>query len=86
MLRTSSKNFLLARFPIGITGLAASFTGQLSRIFSPKWIILTGLFLCMVANILLALGGGQPDDYWSYVFPALVLGGFGIALTFVHTK
>ncbi|OAX36158.1 hypothetical protein K503DRAFT_322947, partial [Rhizopogon vinicolor AM-OR11-026] len=73
-------------FPIGITGFAASFTGPLSRIFSPKWIILTGLFLSMVASILLALGGGQPEDYWSYVFPALVLGGSGVMLTFVHTN
>jgi hypothetical protein len=78
--------FLLTRFPIGITGFAASFTGPLSRIFSAKWIILTGIFLSMIASILLALGGGQPEDYWMYVFPALVLGSSGVMLTFVHTK
>ncbi|OJA15237.1 hypothetical protein AZE42_12587 [Rhizopogon vesiculosus] len=63
-----------------------SFTGSLSRIFSPKWIILTGLFLCMVSTILLALGGGKPEDYWSYVFPALVLGGSGAMLIYTHTN
>ncbi|OJA11344.1 hypothetical protein AZE42_04924 [Rhizopogon vesiculosus] len=72
--------------PMGIIAIAASFTGPLSRVFSPKWIILTGLFLSMVASILLALGGGQPEDYWSYVFPALALGSLGVMLTYLHTK
>ncbi|OAX36161.1 MFS general substrate transporter [Rhizopogon vinicolor AM-OR11-026] len=72
--------------PIGIMAVAMSFTGSLSRIFSPKWIILTGLFLCMVSTILLALGGGKPEDYWSYVFPASVLGGSGGMLIYTHTN
>ena len=67
-------------------GFAASFTGPLYRIFSPKWIILTGLFLCMVAAVLLALGGGEPEDYWPYVFPALALGTVGAMLTHLQTK
>ncbi|KAG2357942.1 major facilitator superfamily domain-containing protein [Suillus spraguei] len=60
--------------PLGIVAFAASCTGSLSRIYSPKWIILTGLSLCMVATLLLALGGGKPENYWPFVFPAFVLG------------
>ncbi|KAG1744988.1 major facilitator superfamily domain-containing protein [Suillus paluster] len=73
-------------FPIGIVAFAMSFTGSLSRIFSPKWIILTGLSLCMVATILLALGGGKPQDYWPYIFPAFSLGSAGVMLTYTHTN
>ncbi|KAG1718959.1 major facilitator superfamily-domain-containing protein [Suillus lakei] len=72
--------------PLGIVAFAASCTGSLSRIFSPKWIILTGLSLCMVATLLLALGGGKPENYWSYVFPAFVLGSAGVMVTFSHTN
>ncbi|KAG1743460.1 major facilitator superfamily domain-containing protein [Suillus lakei] len=72
--------------PLAILALAASFTGSLSRIFSPKWIILTGLSLCMVGTILLALGGGRPENYWPYVFPGFVLGTTGSMLTFTHTN
>ncbi|KAG9312486.1 major facilitator superfamily domain-containing protein [Chiua virens] len=32
-------------FPIGVVAIAISFTGALSRVFSPKWIILTGVSL-----------------------------------------
>jgi nitrate/nitrite transporter NarK len=81
-----NQNILLARLPIGIVGFAASFTGPLARICSPKWIILTGLSLCLVATVLLALGGGKPDDYWPYVFPAFVLGSAGNMLTYSHAK
>ena len=63
-----------------------SFTGSLSRIFSPKWIILTGLFMVAVATVLLALGGGRPEDYWPYIFPAFSLGSAGAMLTYTHTK
>ncbi|KAG1718127.1 major facilitator superfamily domain-containing protein [Suillus paluster] len=73
-------------FPIGIIALTMSFTGSLSRIFSPKWIILTGLSLCMVATVLLALGGGNPQDYWPYIFPAFTLGSGGAMLAYTHTN
>jgi hypothetical protein len=82
----SLKMFSHTRFPIGITAFAMSFTGSLSRIFSPKWIILTGLSLCMAATVLLALGGGKPQDYWLYIFPAFSLGSAGVMLTYTHTK
>ncbi|KAG0704079.1 major facilitator superfamily domain-containing protein [Suillus ampliporus] len=73
-------------FPIGILSFAMSFTGPLSRIFSPKWIILTGLSLCMIATILLALGGGNPQGYWPYIFPAFTLGSAGAMLTYTHAN
>ncbi|KAG2065909.1 hypothetical protein BDR04DRAFT_1059992, partial [Suillus decipiens] len=72
-------------FPIGVTSFAMGFTGSLSRIFSPKWIILTGLSFCMVATVLLALGGG-PQDYWPYIFPAFSLGSAGAMLTYTHNR
>ncbi|OJA09891.1 hypothetical protein AZE42_06756 [Rhizopogon vesiculosus] len=73
-------------FPIGVLAFATSFTGPLSRILSPKWIILTGLSLCMIATVLLALGGGKPEDYWPYIFPAFSLGTMGAMLTYTHTN
>ncbi|KAF8839739.1 MFS general substrate transporter [Paxillus ammoniavirescens] len=72
--------------PIGVAAFATSFTGSLSRVFSPKWLILTGLSLLVVATTLLALGGGQPDQYWPYVFPAFALGSTGAMLTYTHTN
>ncbi|KAF8833263.1 MFS general substrate transporter [Paxillus ammoniavirescens] len=45
-------------FPIGVMAFSASFTGSLSRIFSPKWLILTGLSFLVVATTLLVFGGG----------------------------
>ncbi|KAG2072282.1 MFS general substrate transporter [Suillus decipiens] len=73
-------------FPLGIMAFVMSFTGSLSRIFSPKWIILTGLSFCMVATVLLALGGGKPQDYWLYIFPAFALGSAGAMVTYTHTN
>ncbi|KAG2363374.1 major facilitator superfamily domain-containing protein [Suillus spraguei] len=70
--------------PLGIVAFTASCTGSLSRIYSPKWIILTGLPLCMVATLLLALGGGKPENYWPFVFPAFVLGSTGVMVAFSH--
>ncbi|KAG1788948.1 major facilitator superfamily domain-containing protein [Suillus plorans] len=72
--------------PLGVAAFFMSFTGSLSRIFSPKWIILTGLFFGMVATVLMALGGGKPEDYWPYIFPALSLGSAGFMLTYTHTN
>ena len=79
-------NLLFNRLPLGIVAFAASFTGPLSRMFSPKWIILTGLSLSLAATVLMALGGGNPEDYWPYIFPAFILGTAGAMLTYTHTK
>ncbi|KAJ8592752.1 MFS general substrate transporter [Rhizopogon salebrosus TDB-379] len=73
-------------FPLGIMGFAASFTGPLSRTFSPKWIILAGLFLCMVSTVLVALGGGKPEDYWSYILPAFVIGTVGVMMAHIQAN
>ncbi|EGN97457.1 hypothetical protein SERLA73DRAFT_110686 [Serpula lacrymans var. lacrymans S7.3] len=72
-------------FPIGVTAFAMSFTGPLSRVYSPKWIILTGLSLVVIATTLIALGGG-PDAYWPFIFPAFAIGSAGAMLTFTHTN
>lgn len=74
------------RLPLAIIAFTASFTGSLSRIFSPKWIILTGLSLCMIGTILLAIGGGRPENYWPCIFPGFALGTTGTMLIFTHTK
>ncbi|KAH7929188.1 MFS general substrate transporter [Leucogyrophana mollusca] len=73
-------------FPIGVLAFAMSFTGSLSRVFSPKWIILTGLTLLIISTTLIAIGGGNPDQYWPYIFPAFALGSAGAMLTYTHTN
>ncbi|KAF9220761.1 MFS general substrate transporter [Gyrodon lividus] len=73
-------------FPIGVLAFATSFTGSLSRVFSPKRIILTDLTLLAVATTLLALGGGKLGQYWPFVFPAFTLGSAGAMLTYTHTN
>ncbi|KAF8123556.1 major facilitator superfamily domain-containing protein [Boletus edulis] len=72
--------------PVGVAAIIASCTGSLSRQFSPKWIILTGYSLTAVANVLCAVGGGRPEDYWTYIFPAFILGSAGASLTYAHTS
>ncbi|KDQ57949.1 hypothetical protein JAAARDRAFT_193433 [Jaapia argillacea MUCL 33604] len=71
--------------PIGVMAFAMSFTGPLSRVISPKWLILTGQGLMMIACVLLALAD-TPDKYWPMVFPAFVLGSTGAMLTFTHNN
>ncbi|KAG9310787.1 major facilitator superfamily [Chiua virens] len=73
-------------FPIGAASFAMSFTGSLSRVFNPKWIILTGLSMVAVGTALIAVGGSQPEDYWTHVFPAFIIGSAGTMLTFSHTN
>ncbi|KAF8129729.1 major facilitator superfamily domain-containing protein [Boletus edulis] len=72
--------------PIGVAGFGISFTGSLSRVYSPKWIILTGYSLVAMATVLCAVGGSQPDGYWPYIFPAFTLGSAGAMLTYTHTN
>lgn len=64
---------------------ALSFTGPLSRVINPKWIILTGQSLMIIGTILLAFAD-TADKYWPFVFPAFVLGSAGAMLTYTHTK
>lgn len=71
--------------PIGVLAFAMSFTGSLSRVINSKWIILFAESILIVATILLAFAD-SPGRYWSFVFPAFVLGSAGAMLTYTHTK
>ncbi|KAI0631643.1 MFS general substrate transporter [Trametes polyzona] len=71
--------------PIGVLAFAMSFTGSLSRVINPKWIILTGEGMCIIATVLLAFADG-PERYWPFIFPAFVLGSAGAMLTYTHTN
>ncbi|KAF8129735.1 major facilitator superfamily domain-containing protein [Boletus edulis] len=72
--------------PIGVAAFMMSFTGSLSRLSSPKWMILAGYSMVALATILLAVGGSQPEGYWPYIFPAFVVGSAGAMLTYTHTN
>jgi len=71
--------------PIGAMAFAMSFTGALSRVINPKWIIITGQLLVMIATLLLVFADG-PDRYWSFVFPAFTIGSAGAMLCYTHTN
>ncbi|KAI9059413.1 MFS general substrate transporter [Trametes sanguinea] len=71
--------------PIGVLAFAMSFTGSLSRVINPKWIVLFAEGLCLVATVLLAFAD-RPDRYWPFIFPAFVLGSAGAMLTYTHTN
>ena len=58
---------------------------SLSSRFSPKYVLLSAQGLLVVATILLALADG-PNKYWTYVFPAFVIGSCGAMLSYTHTK
>jgi hypothetical protein len=38
----------------------------------------------MVATVLVAIGGGKPEDYWPYVFPAFVMGTVGLMMAYIQ--
>jgi nitrate/nitrite transporter NarK len=63
----------------------ASFTGSLSRVINPKWMIITGQLLVIIATLLLAFAD-RADRYWSFVFPGFVMGSTGAMLCYTHTK
>ncbi|OSD00393.1 MFS general substrate transporter [Trametes coccinea BRFM310] len=71
--------------PIGVLAFSMSFTGSLSRFINPKWIILFGETLCLIATLLLAFAD-RPDRYWPFIFPAFILGSAGAMLTYTHTN
>ncbi|KAI0654324.1 MFS general substrate transporter [Cubamyces menziesii] len=71
--------------PIGVLAFAMSFTGSLSRVINPKWIILFAEGMCIIATVLLAFAD-RPERYWSFIFPAFVLGSAGAMLTYTHTN
>ena len=71
---------------MGVTAFAMSLTGALSRVFSPKWIIISGFSMMTMSTVLLAVGGGRPENYWPYIFPAFSVGSAGAMLVYTHTK
>ncbi|KAM5541656.1 hypothetical protein V8D89_004846 [Ganoderma adspersum] len=71
--------------PIGVLAFAMSFTGSLSRVINSKWIILSGEGMCSIATILFAFAD-SPERYWSFIFPAFVLGSAGAMLAYTHTN
>src|SRR5207245_2173960 len=74
------------RLPMGVIAFPISFTVVLSKFISPKWIILLGLSLQAIGTVLFALGGGHPDQYWTFIFPGFTIGSGGSMLVFTHTK
>ncbi|RDX44326.1 MFS general substrate transporter [Lentinus brumalis] len=81
----SAISMAIHMIPNGALAFAVSFTGSLSRVINPKWIILFGEGLCIISTTLFALAD-TPDKYWSYIFPALVLGSSGAMLTYTQTN
>ncbi|KAI0065064.1 MFS general substrate transporter [Artomyces pyxidatus] len=71
--------------PSSVMAFLISFTGPLAHRISPKWLILFGQLLLIIASILLTFADGE-DKYWSLDFPAFVLGSSGAQLTFTHTN
>lgn len=71
--------------PIGVTAFISSFTSSLAKHIESKWLILPGLGFTVIANILLVFADG-PDKYWPFVFPAFVIGTFGMMVAFTHTN
>lgn len=72
--------------PVGMIAFTTSFSGGLARVINPKWITLLGLSMLALATTVLALAGGEADQYWPFVFPAFLLGSAGAMLTFIHTN
>lgn len=73
------------RLPIGAMAFLTSFTGSLSRVINPKWIIITGQLLVMISTLLLAFAD-RADRYWPFAFPGLAIGSTGAMLCYTHTK
>ncbi|GJE88722.1 MFS general substrate transporter [Phanerochaete sordida] len=75
----------LRMIPSGVVTFCMALTGPLARRISPKWIILTGMGLMIVANILFAYADG-PARYWPLALPAIVLGDAGAMLAYTHAN
>lgn len=70
---------------MGVLAFATSFTGSLSRLISPKYVLLPALTLVMIATILLHFAD-SPEAYYPFALPAFILGTTGCMLTYTHTK
>ncbi|KAI0791390.1 MFS general substrate transporter [Abortiporus biennis] len=73
----------LRMIPMGVFAFAVSFSGGLARIISPKWILMFAQVLLMVSTIL-EVFADSPHKYWSFIFPAFILGTSGAMFTYTH--
>ncbi|EIN04578.1 MFS general substrate transporter [Punctularia strigosozonata HHB-11173 SS5] len=71
--------------PVGIVAFAASWTGSWAKRVSPKWIIMAGEGLMIIATILMAFASAR-EAYWPFVFPAFLLGSTGATLAYTHAN
>lgn len=72
--------------PMGIGAwLVSNITGRLPNWFAHKYIILVGLFLSVVATILLPFADA-PSTYWPFVFPAFTLGTIGMMIIYANSS
>ena len=73
------------RIPLGVLAFAVSFSGPLSNKISPKYVLLFGQGLLVVATCLLATDD-SPSKYYSHALPAFILGSAGAMFSYTHTK
>ncbi|EKM58356.1 uncharacterized protein PHACADRAFT_89746, partial [Phanerochaete carnosa HHB-10118-sp] len=75
----------LRLIPSGVVTFSISLTGPLARRISPKWIILFGMALMIIANILFVYAD-NPSRHWSFVLPAIIVGDAGAMLVYTHAN
>lgn len=71
--------------PTGTVAILISFTENYTRKLETKWILLGAQVAMAVATVLLTFAD-HANKYWSYVFPAYVIGSAGCMLTFMHVN
>jgi len=76
---------LSCRIPNGVAAILMSLTGFLSRYISPKWLILLGHTLLIIATILLSFADSE-DKYWRLMFPGLIIASGGSMLAYSQTS
>ncbi|KAF4600239.1 hypothetical protein EYR40_007351 [Pleurotus pulmonarius] len=72
--------------PIGVAGGIASFlAGRYAPRLNPKHMLVCSQALMALGSVLFALAGGEKAEarYWSYIFPGMVIGMFGLAGAYV---
>jgi nitrate/nitrite transporter NarK len=73
-----------ARIPVGITSAITGYVGSF-RTSSLKHVLLAAQALLLISTVLLAFAD-SPDKYWTFVFPAFVVGSTGAMMTFTQAK
>ena len=72
--------------PMGISaGIISLVAGRFVVWFAHKWIILAGLSLSIIATILLPFADA-PSTYWSFSFPAFIIGSIGTMIIFANSS